>query len=95
MQTVLDRVSNDGARAVILDVAGAGVIDTAVADSIIKMAKAVRVLGAITVVTGIGPAAAKTMVQLGIDVGSLHTRGRLSEGIDLAEKLIREPGSGT
>ncbi len=90
MQTVLDRVADDGARAVILDVAGAGVIDTAVASSLIKMAAAARVLGAIAVVTGIGPAAAKTLVQLGVEIGALHTCGRLSEGIDLAERLIAD-----
>lgn len=90
MQTVLERVVADGARVLIIDVAGAGVLDTAVADSLIKLAMSVRLLGCDTILSGIGPAAAKTMVQLGIDVSSLHTCGRLSEGILMATRFTSE-----
>ena len=86
--TVLERVVADDARALIVDVAGSSVLDTAVAASLLKMATAVRLVGAVTILSGIGPAAAKTMVQLGIDMSALHTCGRVSEGVELAARLI-------
>jgi anti-anti-sigma factor len=88
-ETVLDRATEDNARVIIIDVAGVPVMDTAVAELLIKAALAVRLLGAQTILTGIGASAAKTMVHLGIDVSTLHTRSRLTEGIDLALRLIK------
>jgi anti-anti-sigma regulatory factor len=88
MQTLLDRVGAEQTRAVILDVAGVPVMDTAVADSLIKAALAVKLLGAQTILTGIGASTAKTMVHLGIDVSAVHTRSRLTDGIDLALSLL-------
>jgi rsbT co-antagonist protein RsbR len=86
-ETILVRVADQAARAIILDVAGVPVIDTYVADVLVKAAQAVRLLGAVTVLTGINASAAKTIVDLGVDMSSVHTRGSLSEGIDLALSL--------
>lgn len=90
METVLLRVEEQAARALILDIAGVPVIDTHVADMLVKAALAVRLLGAVTVLTGINPSAAKTLVQLGVDMTSLHTRAKLTEGIDLALELTSQ-----
>jgi rsbT co-antagonist protein RsbR len=51
---------------------------------------AVRLLGAETILTGIGASAAKTIVQLGVDLSVLHTCGRLTEGLDLALTLLAD-----
>jgi anti-anti-sigma regulatory factor len=90
MQTVLTRVMTDEARALIVDVAGVPVLDTAVADSLLKTAAAVRLLGAHCILTGIGAHTAKTIVRLDIDVSMMHTRTTLSDGIELALGLIRD-----
>lgn len=89
MQAVLERVTDDNARAIIIDVAGVPVMDTTVADLLIKTALAVRLLGVQTILTGIGASAARTMVELGIDVSALYTCSRLTAGIDLALRLIK------
>ncbi|MGZ5968911.1 MAG: STAS domain-containing protein [Polyangiales bacterium] len=91
VETVLQRVVDDKARALILDVAGVPTIDTAVADSLIKTATAVRLLGAQTILTGIGPSTAKTMIGLGLDMSAMHTRSLLADGIELALELIDRP----
>jgi anti-anti-sigma regulatory factor len=90
MQAVLERTVQEQARVIILDVAGVPVIDTQAADSLIKAAMAVRLLGAETILTGIGASAAKTIVQLGVDLSVLHTCGRLTEGLDLALTLLAD-----
>lgn len=87
MESLLLRVVDRAARALIVDVAGVPVIDTHVADVLVKAALAVRLLGAVTILTGISPSAAKTLVGLGIDMSSLRTCGTLSEGVDLALEL--------
>jgi rsbT co-antagonist protein RsbR len=88
MESVLTRVADDQARVLILDIAGVAVVDTKVADSLVKATAAVRLLGAETILTGISAQVARTMVQLGVDVSAMHTRSRLAEGIELALDIV-------
>lgn len=87
-QAVLLRVADDQARVMIIDVAGVPVMDTAVADTLLKAAHCVRLLGAQTILTGISASAAQTMVVLGVELSAMHTCNRLSEGIELARKIV-------
>lgn len=88
MEAVLVRVSEDRARVLIVDIAGVPVVDTKVADHLLKTTAAVRLLGADTVLTGISAQVARTIVQLGVDISSMHTRSRLADGIDLALAMV-------
>lgn len=88
MESVLTRVVDEQAKVVILDIAGVPVVDTKVADSLVKTTGAVRLLGAETVLTGISAQVARTIVQLGVDISSMHTLSSLAEGIELALALV-------
>ena len=88
MESVLVNVVEAQARCIIIDIAGVPVVDTRVADNLLKTTAAVRLLGAQTVLTGITAQVARTMVQLGVDVSSMHTVSRLSEGIELALGMV-------
>jgi rsbT co-antagonist protein RsbR len=88
MQSTLVRISEEQARVLLMDIAGVAVVDTLVADHLLKMTAAVRLLGAQTVLTGISPSVARTMVELGVDVGTMHTRNTLADGLALALDLI-------
>ena len=88
MESVLLNVVEAQARCIIIDIAGVPVVDTRVADNLLKTTAAVRLLGAQTVLTGITAQVARTMVQLGVDVSSMHTVSRLSEGIELALGMV-------
>jgi rsbT co-antagonist protein RsbR len=88
METLLARVVEEQARAVIVDIAGVPVVDTAVADHLLKTTEAVRLLGADTIVSGISAQVARTIVQLGVDISSIHTRARLADAIQLALGLL-------
>jgi rsbT co-antagonist protein RsbR len=85
---VLLNVSEAQARCIIMDIAGVPVVDTKVADNLVKTTAAVRLLGAETILTGITAQVARTIVQLGVDISGMHTRSRLSEGIELALGLV-------
>jgi rsbT co-antagonist protein RsbR len=88
METVLTRVVEEQAKVVILDIAGVAVVDTQVADHLLKTTAAVKLLGAQSVLTGISPEVARTIVELGVDVSTMHTRSRLADGIDLALGIV-------
>ena len=88
MEAVLTRVVDDHAAAIIIDIAGVAVVDTKVADHLVKTTAAVRLLGAQTILTGITAQVARTVVQLGVDITTMHTRTRLAEGIELALQIV-------
>jgi len=88
MESVLSHVVEAQARCIIIDIAGVPVVDTRVADHLLKTAAAVRLLGAEVVLTGITAQVARTMVQLGLDVSTMHTVSRLSDGIELALGMV-------
>jgi rsbT co-antagonist protein RsbR len=87
MDSVLLKVADAQARCIIIDIAGVPVVDTKVADSLVKTTAAVRLLGAETILTGITAQVARTIVQLGVDISTMHTLSRLAEGIELALSL--------
>jgi rsbT co-antagonist protein RsbR len=99
MESVLQRASEAQARCIIIDIAGVPVVDTKVADSIVKMAAALRLLGTEVIVSGISASIARTLVHLGVDLSTMHTVSRLAEGIELAlsrmGKAIRTAPKGT
>lgn len=88
MESALLRVVEEQARCIIIDIAGVAVVDTKVADHLVKTTAAVRLLGAQTVLTGISAQVARTMVQLGVDISTMHTVARLSGGIELALAIV-------
>jgi len=81
MNTMLEKVSETQARAAILDISGVGVVDTAVANHLIKITKATRLMGCETTISGISPAIAQTVVELGIEVGEVHTTATLRDAL--------------
>jgi rsbT co-antagonist protein RsbR len=89
METVLTKVVEHQAAVVITDIAGVAVVDTKVADHLLQTTQAVRLLGAESILTGISPLVAKTIVRLGIDITAMHTRSRLAAGIDLAMNIVK------
>ncbi len=84
LETLLQGVSNRGAEAVILDVTGVTVIDTQVADVLIRAARAVGLLGAQTILTGVRAEVAQTLITLGVDLTGIATCATLQSGITRA-----------
>jgi rsbT co-antagonist protein RsbR len=88
MDTVLVRIVEEKAKCIIIDIAGVAVVDTKVADNLVKTTASVRLLGAQTILTGISAQVARTIVQLGVDISTMHTRSRLQDGIELSLDLV-------
>lgn len=81
MQKLLDRIVATGAQYAILDLTGVDSVDEATADHLLRIMRAIELLGARTVVTGIRPAVARSIVALGVDLASLTTVANLEEGL--------------
>jgi PAS domain S-box-containing protein len=90
LQTLLEGVQGTGARAVILDVTGVPMVDVETAEGILRAAKAVELLGAEVVLTGVRADVARTLVALGADLGRIVTRATLKAGIAHAKRGLRD-----
>src|SRR5438067_13653755 len=88
MEALLQKVVETGSTIAILDITGVRTMDTLVANHLIKTVTAARLMGARCILTGVSPAIAQTMVQLGIDLSQITTRSQMSDGIKLAFEMI-------
>ncbi|GAB4114757.1 MAG: STAS domain-containing protein [Roseiflexaceae bacterium] len=81
LNTVLTRIEQSRARAIVLDVTGVPIIDSQIAGAIIGIASATQLLGARTVLVGIRPEVAQTLVTLGINFQQIESAASLQEGL--------------
>ena len=81
MNATLAKIAETQAQIFILDVSGVGVVDTAVANNLIKITSATRLMGCETTISGVSPAIAQTIVDLGIDVGSIKTTATMKDAL--------------
>jgi rsbT co-antagonist protein RsbR len=81
VERVLTDVSNRGTETVIMDVTGAGEIDVEIADLLMRAVKAIGLLGCETILVGIGPDVARTLVEGGADLGKTLTFASLEQGL--------------
>ncbi len=81
MERLLAEIVARQSKFVILDITGVEVVDTATADHFIKVIRASQLLGAQCIVTGIGPAVAQTLVDIGMDLTAITTMSNLQEGL--------------
>jgi rsbT co-antagonist protein RsbR len=81
MGSTLSKIAQSQARAFIMDISGVAVVDTAVANYLIKVTKATRLMGCETTISGVSPAIARTIVDLGIDVGTVKTTATMQDAL--------------
>lgn len=84
VEAILEAISATRAQIMILDITGVPVVDTQTAAVLLRCARAVALLGAEMVLTGIRPDVAQTVIALGIEFGDLITRADLQDGIRYA-----------
>ena len=89
MNTMLSKIKETSAKIIILDIQGVAAVDTAVANHLIKITKATKLMGCRCLISGISPAVAETLVQLGIDLGDVATNSTLKDSLSDAFELLR------
>jgi rsbT co-antagonist protein RsbR len=83
-ERVLAAIGEASARFVIIDVTGVPLVDTMAADALLRTVQAAALLGCESVLVGISPAAAQTLIGLDVDLGRIATRGSLERGLAYA-----------
>jgi len=88
-ESLLERIAADQAEVVILDVSGVPAVDSGVARHLLKTVEAARLMGAASILSGVRPEIAQSMVHLGIDLAGLRSRTSLKDALQLALRMVR------
>jgi len=91
---LLHAIRDYRAKVVVIDVTGVPSLDSRAANYLVQTVAAARLLGASVIVTGMAPVTAQTLVNLGVDVNSMHTVGDLQGGIEEASRLLTKDHPG-
>lgn len=84
METMLVKVIETESKTIILDITGVPIVDSKVANHLVKITKASKLIGCDCVITGISPEIAQTLVHLGVELGEVVTRATLKDGLKIA-----------
>jgi rsbT co-antagonist protein RsbR len=80
-EALLRAVCEKRARCTILDITGVQIMPTETADHFVRMAKAVRLLGAECMLTGVSPLMARALVGMGMDMVGISIHRSLDEAL--------------
>jgi rsbT co-antagonist protein RsbR len=84
MESLLGGLASSRGQFAVIDITGVPVVDTQVANALIRAAHAARLLGAEVILAGIRPEVAQTLVSLDADLTGITTRGTLRSAIAFA-----------
>ena len=88
-----EMISKTGAKGVLIDISSLDMVDSFIGRMIANIAQMSRILDAQTVVTGMRPAVAITLVELGMSLTGVRTALTVERGMDLLRaSLIAENG---
>ena len=84
-----DRIVKDEAKGVLIDISALDLVDSFIGRMISNTAAMARVLDASTVVVGMQPAVAITLVEHGLTLTGVKTALNVEKGVALLEKSMR------
>jgi PAS domain S-box-containing protein len=87
---LLEKIAQTQAEVAILDISGVPTIDTQVAQHLLKTVQAAALMGTVSIMSGVRPETAQSMVHLGIDMGRLRSRNTLQDALQLALAVLAE-----
>src|ERR1700754_3583329 len=85
---LVQMVSKTGASGVLIDISAVSIVDSFMGRIIGNIANMSRILDAETVVVGMQPAVAITLVELGLPLKGVHTALNVEKGMDLLRSKI-------
>ena len=92
-EDILNRIKETGASGVVIDLIAVDTVDSFLGRIIRDAALMARLMGASVVVTGIQPAVAITLVELGLELEDVVTALNLEKGLQRLRELTEGPGA--
>src|SRR6201997_1114861 len=80
---VLEEIEKTGANGLIIDISALETVDSYVARMLANTGKMAKLMGSDTVIVGMRPAVAATLVRMGYFMEGIHTALSLEEGLQL------------
>ena len=90
-ERALQAIQRVSARRLLLDITGVPIVDTPVAQGLIGVVQAARLLGTEVLLVGIRPEVAQTIVGLGLDLGGIRTYSDIQTALDTYERPAERP----
>jgi rsbT antagonist protein RsbS len=90
-----NKIIQSGARGVLIDISGLDIVDSFIGRMLGNISTVSKVMDADTVVVGIRPAVAITLVELGLKLSGLRTALNVDKGMNLLRKSLASKSSET
>jgi rsbT antagonist protein RsbS len=86
---LIDMVNKTGAKGVLIDISGVNMVDSFMGRILGNIASMTSIMDAKTIVVGMQPAVAITLVELGLTLTGVHTALNIERGMELLRQEER------
>ncbi len=93
-EDLTDRIASSGANGVLIDISAVEVVDSFIGRMLSNIAQMSRILDATTVIVGMQPAVAITLVELGLSMQGIRTALNVERGMDLLRSVSSSGAAG-